>query len=163
MIDDIDDESISKSQKKRDATALQKLGVELIEWSVQKLNELPLSEQLLDAILAAKKIKSNGAKRRQAQYIGKLMRASDIEAIKNAYDEKQHLEQANSASFHEMEVWRDRLSSGDKDAVTAFIDEKKPEDIQKLRQLVQNAVRERTTGLPKGAGRALFRFIRDNE
>ena len=63
------DDFPSKSQKKREADALRKLGVSLIEWSDDKLQQLPLTEQLYRAIREAKSIRSHGAMRRQAQLI----------------------------------------------------------------------------------------------
>lgn len=75
------EESISKSQKKRDIIALQKLGVRLIALNPAALDNLPLSSSLRQAIDDAKKIKAHKATRRQAQFIGKLMRSEDHEAI----------------------------------------------------------------------------------
>ena len=74
-------DEISKSQKKRDADALKKVGVELVALSVDKLDLLPLSEPLRSAILEAKRLKSHGAVKRQAQLIGKLMRSADHDDI----------------------------------------------------------------------------------
>ena len=65
------EEPISKSQKKRDADALQKIGVELVALSLEKLDTLPLPDNLRRAIIEAKSLKSHGAIRRQAQLIGK--------------------------------------------------------------------------------------------
>lgn len=81
----MDEPFISKSARKREAEALQQFGVQLIQLKLEKLRSLPLSDALLTAILDAKKLKSQGAIRRQAQLIGKLMRAADYEAIRQAY------------------------------------------------------------------------------
>lgn len=78
-------EIISKSQKKRDALALQALGKELIGLKVDVLATLPLTDTLLQALVDAKKMKSHGALRRQEQLIGKLMRSADHEAIRAAF------------------------------------------------------------------------------
>ena len=64
---------------------MQEMGVKLTRLSVEKLKTLPLTEPLLAAILEAKRLKSHGAIRRQAQLIGKLMRSADYEAICQAY------------------------------------------------------------------------------
>lgn len=106
------DEVKSKSQKKRDADALQKIGIKLIALSINKLDALPLPANLRQAIIAAKSIKSHGAIRRQAQLIGKLMRASDSEAILNAYEAILAEDSGQTIAFHEIEQWRDKLIHG---------------------------------------------------
>ncbi|MFC3908325.1 ribosome biogenesis factor YjgA [Legionella dresdenensis] len=154
------EEPISKSQKKREADALQKVGVELVELPMEKLDQLPLTDVLRQAIVQAKAIKSHGAKRRQAQLIGKLMRAADSEAILAGYQEMMAEHSAQNAVFHELEVWRERLIADGKDALTEFIEEFQPADVQQLRQLIKKAVDEKTIGKPIGASKALFRFLR---
>lgn len=73
----------SKSAKKREYIALQKLGEKIIDLKQSDIDRLPLEENLRDAILEAKQIKSHNALRRQKQYIGKLMRFIDAELIDN--------------------------------------------------------------------------------
>jgi ribosome-associated protein len=87
------DELKSKSQKKRDAANLTKIGSEFVHLSLEKLHLLPLSAELRQAIIAAKSLKSYGAIKRQAQLIGKLLRSDDYEAIITAYIELQQLRQ----------------------------------------------------------------------
>lgn len=154
------DEPVSKSQKKREADALQQIGVTLISWSVAKLNALPLPERLLKAIVEAKHLKSHGAKRRQAQLIGKLMRASDYEAIVAAYEQMCEEDSAVTANFHEVELWRDKLIEQGKDALTEFIDAYQPEDVQQLRQLIKKAADDKIKEKNSGAAKALFRYLR---
>ena len=72
----------SKSARKREYLALQKLGEELITLKESDLNNLPLDEALLEAVTAARQIKAHGALRRQKQYIGKLMRHIDAEPLR---------------------------------------------------------------------------------
>ncbi|MFA5960802.1 MAG: ribosome biogenesis factor YjgA [Tatlockia sp.] len=150
----------SKSQKKREADALQKLGTKLVALSKEKLNALPLPTTLYQAIIEAKSIKSHGAIRRQSQLIGKLMRASDYEAILAAYEEMTADDGAQTAVFHELEQWRDKLIHEGKEALTAFIETYHPNDIQQLRQLVKKAIDEQASNKPMGAAKALFRFLR---
>jgi ribosome-associated protein len=83
----VDDTKPSKSARKRAYLALQKLGEELITLRESDLQSLPLDEELLDAVLEARGIKSHGALRRQKQYIGKLMgRIEDPEPIRQALE-----------------------------------------------------------------------------
>lgn len=155
------EEDISKSQKKREAESLQKLGVQLVSWSMDKLNQLPLPDTLKQAIITAKTLKSHGAIRRQAQLIGKLMRTTDLDDIIPAYEAILAEDNAKTAVFHDIEVWRDRFIHEDKDALTAFVDEYHPEDLQQLRQLIKKAVEEhRKDPQLHAASRALFRHLR---
>ncbi|EHL32517.1 ribosome biogenesis factor YjgA [Legionella drancourtii] len=154
------DEPVSKSQKKRDADFLQKIGVKFIDLSLAKLDLLPLPDNLYKAIIDAKAIKSHGAKRRQAQLIGKLMRAAEFEDIIAAYERIIAEESAVTASFHEVEVWRDRLLNEGKDALTEFIAAYHPEEVQQLRQLIKKAVDDQQKEKNTGAAKALFRYLR---
>lgn len=150
----------SKSKKKRDAEALQKLGIQLIGLTSLQLDSLPLTLELRQAIEEAKRIKSHGATRRQAQLIGKLMRAADAEEIRTAYEILLNAEKGKTASFHHAEQLRQRLLSDDSDALTDFIRMYQPADIQRLRQLIKQAIADRISGENSGAAKALFRFLR---
>jgi ribosome-associated protein len=154
------EEPKSKSQKKREADALQKIGVQLISLSMDKLNALPMSDNLRRAIVEAKSLRSHGAVRRQAQLIGKLMRTDESEELLNAYAQLQADDSAQTAAFHEVEQWRERLIAEGNAALTEFISQYQPEDVQQLRQLIKKAVREHETQQSTGASRALFRFVR---
>ncbi|MCL9683143.1 ribosome biogenesis factor YjgA [Legionella maioricensis] len=154
------EEPVSKSQKKREADTLQKMGVAFIDLSLTKLDSLPLTDNLRKAIIDAKSIKSHGAKRRQAQLIGKLMRSADYEAILAAYEQILEEDSAVTANFHEVELWRDKLIQDGKEALTEFIDIHQPEDVQQLRQLIKKAVDDRLKEKNSGAAKALFRYLR---
>lgn len=84
----ISETSPSKSQKKRDAAALQKIGVKLVSLTATALDKMPLSGSLRQAIDDAKTIKTHEAKRRQAQLIGKLMRVADLDNLLAAMSKK---------------------------------------------------------------------------
>ena len=154
------EEEKSKSQKKRDADALQKLGVKLISWNLDNLNKLPLSDQLMQAIISAKTLNSHGAIRRQAQLIGKLMRTCDNDALFEAYNAVLSDENSQTAAFHDVEVWRSRLVNEGREALTEFVDKYHPDDFQHLKQLIKKAIEEQSKNLNTGAGRALFRHLR---
>ncbi|MGV3740569.1 MAG: ribosome biogenesis factor YjgA [Gammaproteobacteria bacterium] len=149
----------SKSQKKRDADALQVLGKKLIGLDESVLNTLPLTEVLHQALRDAKRIKAHGALRRQTQLIGKLMRAADHEAIATAFAALQAKDAMQTEHFHVTEAWRDKLIEGGKLALSEFVDKFQPEDIQQLRQLIKKASSVTTEAQQKAARRALFRFI----
>ncbi len=150
----------SKSQKKRDAEALQKIGIQLVALSLEKLDQLSLSDDLRRAILEAKTLKSHGAIRRQAQLIGKRMRSADYESILAEYEAMLAGDRAQTATFHDVEQWRDRLIHEGKDALTEFVTTHQPDDVQQLRQLIKKAVDEHVKNLHTGASKALFRYLR---
>lgn len=154
------DEWVSKSQKKREAEALQKIGIELVGLTMTQLERLPLPEHLVRAIVEAKSLKSHGAVKRQAQLIGKLLRTDEHDAILAAYSELLAEDNAQSAKFHGLELWRERLINEGKDALTAFIEEYHPTDVQQLRQLIKKAVDEQSKKTNTGASKALFRHLR---
>jgi ribosome-associated protein len=82
----VDDTKPSKSARKREYIARQKLGEELITLRVEDLQSLELDDDLLEAVMEARTIKSHGALRRQKQYIGKIMRHIDPEPIRAALE-----------------------------------------------------------------------------
>ena len=154
------DEPKSKSQKKRDAEGLKKIGVELVGLSMDKLDLLPLSEQLKRAIIEAKALKSHGAVKRQAALIGKLMRSAEYDAIIEAYTELLAEDSSQTARFHAVEHWRERLINDGKDALTQLVQACPSIDVQQLRQLIKKAVEEQSKEKHTGASKALFRYLR---
>ena len=82
----MDETKPSKSARKREYHALQKLGEELISLRDSELQSMPLDEDLREAVLEARRMKAHGALKRQKQYIGKLMRHLDPEPIRTALE-----------------------------------------------------------------------------
>lgn len=154
------DEPVSKSQKKRQANALQAFGMELIQLNESKLLTLPLGDKLHKAIIDAKSIRSHEAKRRQAQLIGKLMRASDFEAIQSAYQRLLDEGKALTSHFHEIELWRDKLIQEGKETLAEFIALYQPEDIQQLQHMIKKAKQDTLKEHNTGGAKALFRYLR---
>lgn len=101
----------SKSARKREFQAVQVLGEQLIELADEQLNNLALDETLLDAVLAAKTIKSHSALRRQKQLIGKLMRSTDPAPIQAALDGLGQYGHQEKDLFRQAEQWRDRIAN----------------------------------------------------
>ena len=154
------DYEISKSQRKRDANALQELGVELVALPSSELDRLPLPEKLRDAIDLAKRITSHGALFRQRQFIGKLMRNIDTAPIQAALDAKIEAQAEAARHFHRLEHWRDRLIDEGDEALGAFIARYPAADGGQLRRLASAARAERQEAIAKTAQRALFKAIR---
>ena len=139
---------------------LQALGAALVELPDSQLRKMRLGERLLQAILEAKAIKSHEAKRRQMQYIGRLMREVDAAPIRAQLAEVEgHSAQAN-ARHRRLEAWRERLV-GDDGALTAFAAEHPGADLQLLRTLIRNARKESAEGKPPRAYRELFRVLKE--
>ncbi len=103
---------VSKSEIKRDAEILKKLGAELVELSKSELERIPLDEDLLAAIELAQKIKREG-RRRQLQLIGKLLRARDPEPITTALDKLKNRHNQQVVILHKLEELRDKLLESD--------------------------------------------------
>jgi len=154
------EERISKSQKKRDATAVQKIGTNLVALTPAMLDKIPMPDYLRQAIDVAKVTKSHEGKRRQNQLIGKLIRSADHEEILKAYNLIIAGDRGANDEFKKLEIWRDKLISGGPEALTEFMQNNQSCDDQILRQLIKNAIDEKNLGKPKGAGRALFRFLK---
>ncbi len=160
-----DDEEIiliSKSQLKRESHALTDLGKELFELSPNKLARIPLPEKLQEALALAHRIKERGGRKRQLQYIGKILRATDVEPILAAM-ESLKLEHAHeNARFHRMEQWRDRLLEEGDSALSELLSQHPDADRQHLRQLLRNAQKEQSQNKPPKSARELFKYLRDN-
>lgn len=150
----------SKSQRKRDMLALQSLGERLVGLSADRLARLPLAEELRAAVAAAQTMQSHGARRRQIQHIGKLMRQANATAIAQGLEQLTNGAAAEAQRLRALERWRNGLL-GDETAVLEELLADWPQmDVQRLRQLARAARREQQTGEPAGAARKLFRFLR---
>jgi ribosome-associated protein len=158
----VDQEIVSKTRKKREMHELQALGVALLALSETQLKSMALDEDLLVALLEAKRIKSHEAKRRQMQYIGRLMRELDPAPIRSRLAELEGHSAQATARHRRLEAWRERLI-GDDEALTAFAAEHPGADLQALRSLIRNARKEASLGRPPRAYRELFRVLKELE
>lgn len=151
----------SRSTLKREMTALQKMGETLVDMPQSQLDKIPLPDELIEAINHARSINSREGKRRQLQYIGKLMRTIEIEPIQAAIKKVQLTNRQVTAQFHQAEEWRERLINEGDDAIQAFVSQNTEADRQKLRQLTRQAQQNRKSGKNTGAEKALFRYLRE--
>lgn len=158
--DEHDEEWISKSQRKRDCHALQDLGTELVKLPQSDLDKIPLDDELQQAIHEARRIKQHGALKRQLQFIGKLIRQRDAEALRQAYERVMHPYQEDIKHFHQLEKWRERLLD-DGDAALEELIEQHPEiDRQHIRQLIRTARSDKKANKPPRAARELFQYLK---
>lgn len=155
-------EKPSKSAMKRAMTDLQTLGAELVGLSVDQLKKIDLPDTLRVAVRDAQRITQHGAHRRQLQYIGKLMRGIDDAPIRAALDEINGLSAAANARMHARERLRARFLE-DETVIGEIAAAHPGADLQHLRQLRRNALKEQQLGKPPRAFRELYRELRDLE
>lgn len=149
----------SKSQRKRDMTALQDIGTELVMLNAGQLAELGLPERLFEAIVDAQRIRDFEGRRRQLQFIGKLMREVDPAPIRARLDQWSGAAHASTAQQRLVERWRERLLAEDA-ALTLFAADFPGCDLQHLRSLIASIKRDRTLDRPPKNYRTLFRALR---
>lgn len=142
----------SKTQLKAEADEKQALGEALLTLRVDLMARLDLPEKLLDAIAQAKKITNFEGKRRQMQFIGKLMRPLDPEPIRAAIDEQKNGSAQLTLALHLAEQWRDKLIASD-DALGDWLAEHPDTDSQQLRALVRQARKDAKPEKPGEAPR----------
>lgn len=154
----------SKSQRKRDMHALQEMGAALVALPAARLARIDMPEELREALHEAQRLTRHEARRRQMQYIGRLMREIDPAPIRAALDALKGASAIENARQHRLEKLRERLLKDE--AVLTEIGAAHPgADLTRLRQLRRNALRDRDEGRPPRAYRDLFRQLRelDNE
>lgn len=152
-------ERLSRTKKKKIAQALQKLGERLVQLGDAQFDALSLPEALLEAVAMARRMKSHEARRRQLQYIGRLMRAYDPADIEGALERITAGEDEKKRHFKRVERWRDELVSGDEEQLAWLAEHCPSIDPQELGALVANAQAAHSDADKKKAGRKLFRYL----
>lgn len=155
------DQLKSKTQLKNEMQQLQDLGKQLTELTASKLAEVPMDPELEEAIATFHRIKSREAKRRQMQFIGKLMRDADVEAIEAVLNSHKERDLQRLRFDRLAEDWRDRLLEQGNDALSTFFNEHPSADHQQLRNLLREAGKEKANNKPPTNQRKLFRYLRD--
>lgn len=156
----------SKTELKAQAAEMQKLGEALLTLRADLMARLDLPEKLIDSIAQAKKITSFEGKRRQMQFIGKLMRQLDPEPIKAAIDEQQNGSAKLTLILHQTETWRDELIASD-EALEKWLIQHPETDIQQLRALIRQARKDAKPEKPGEAARhgksyrEIFQLVKD--
>jgi len=159
---DEEDTGPSKSELKRASHALQDLGQELVALGKERLAKVPMDEDLRDAVKDYQRFPSHEAKRRQLQYIGRLMRNIDPAPIRAALDAFKGVSAVETAKMHRLENLRTKLIEDEKtlhDIAVAH----PGADLQQLRVLRRNAIKEKEQNKPPRAYRELFRVLRELE
>ena len=152
----------SKSQLKREMTALQKLGAELVEEARDRVKRIPMPEDVRDAILECQQIKDHEGRRRQLQYVGKKMRSlneEEVAVIQATIDSWKGASQAETAALHALERQRDKLLADD-EALTLLLSRHPQVDVQHLRTLIRNARKEVSENKPPKAYREIYQLLK---
>lgn len=164
-----DDEELkpqkSKNQQKREAEAAQALGTELVDLPASQfkalIEKLELPEKLHEALAACRSIKAREGRRRQLQFIGKLMRTIETAPIEQKLAELKRGGQIETAQLHHVERWRERLLTEGDEAVSELIQRYPQIDTTQVRQLIANARKETSLQKPPRSARKLFKYLRE--
>ncbi len=154
-----DEDFVSKTQIKAEMTELRQLGLNIAELPQPVYDSLELPVELRAGIDEYKRITHKNAKKRQASFVGKLMRKADHEAIRAQLQDIQEANHRATRQLHLVEQWRDRLLTDGEPALSDFLNTYPDCDRQQLRNLIRNAEREKAQNKPPSSARKLFRFI----
>jgi len=147
----------SKTQLKKEADDVQTLGVEIAQLPKQKITSLSLPDDAKEAIIFYQHIKKNSAKRRQAQFIGKILRGLDLSQVNEELNVIKNISKLRIKLEHEAERWREKLISSPA-ALDEFINQYQP-DISNLNQTISNARKESLADKKSKNYRNLYRLI----
>ena len=160
-----EDESVapSKTQRKQQMEELQTLGEELVALSADRIKKIDIPDDLRDAVREAQRMtKHDEAKRRQMQYIGKLMRNVEVEPIRAALALVRGESAGETAKLHRLERLRTELLADEK--VANGIAQLYPAvDLQHLRSLRRAALKEQLQNKPPRSYRAIFQLLKELE
>src|SRR5262245_34355251 len=151
------DEPPSRSARKRAAEDLQALGARLAKLTDGDRRRLPIDAELASALDDYRAITTNGAKRRQLQYIGRLMREAEIESIEAALADLEGRSAASRFQQHDLERWRATLIETN-DALTDYVARFPRTEVRRLRALIKDA-RADPGPVQVRAFRELFRYL----
>ena len=153
----MEDSIKSKTQLKKEADDIQQFGIEISNLPNHKIKELSLSDEIIEAIIFYKEIKKNSAKRRQAQFLGKLLRDFDLSNVTQEIDTLKAFSRLQVKFEHEAELWRDKLIN-DQSALNEYINEFQP-DLTNLNQTINAARKEFQSDKKSKNYRNLYRII----
>ena len=150
---------VSKSEIKRDAEDLKQLGEKLVNLTKANLTKVPLDDSLKDAIELAQRLQKE-ARRRQLQYIGKLLRSIDAEPIRETLEKIENKHNQQQAMLHKLEILRDELVAKGDAALTDLLNEYPSADRQQLRNLIRAVQKEKEQNKPSKAYREIYQILK---
>jgi len=160
MVDLEKDSVVSKTELKKDSKKIQQFGRKISELTINNIEEFKFPLNIYEAVIGLKNLKSNSAKKRQVQYLGKLLREFDLTHAFLVMKQLEVSSQKEIQRNHIVEGWRDKLLSNN-DSITEFVDEYPKIDRQSLRQTISNAQKEKKDNKNPKYSRQLFKLIKD--
>ena len=157
----MNEDAKSRTKKKLEDRALQELGEQLVALPLEQLEKIELEAELLEAVIFAGKTKKRGAKRRQMQYIGTLMRHMDPEPIRHALENIRRGDLHQARTFRKIERWRDAIIEGNEQIIEEILNSCPDAERQRLTQLARNARKSAQTEKGVKASRVLFRYLKE--
>ena len=162
FLEEIDGEEISKSQRKRNIQVLHKLGGALCQLSTKNLKKIPLDEDVLEGLLSAQKMQSDNARKRQFQYIAKLLhQTNNIQEVFDSYIQTTQPGEKNKKEFMLLERLRDKIIDHGDEAISDVLGLYPNADRQMLRQFIRNIQKEKKLEKPPAQQRKLFKYLRE--
>ena len=153
-----EDDFISKTRRKKEMAGLQRVGAELVGLPTETLARIRLPERLREAVEDARRITAHEGRRRQIQYIGRLMREVDAAPIVEQLAAVKAPSKRQTALFHVAERWRDELVASP-ESLERFAAEFPEADAQRIRALADEARREKRTSRAPRRSRELFHAL----
>lgn len=156
-------DSPSKTRRKQAMTELQDLGEQLVALTAERLRKLVLPDELRSAVEAARRmIRHDEGRRRQIQYVGRLMRGVDAAPIREALSAVRGESAEEIAKLHRIERLRAELLA-DERILTHMARLRPAADLQRLRALRRSALLEQEQGKPPRCYRAIFQMLKELE
>ncbi len=157
----MDSDRKSRTQQKNEARALQKLGEQLVTLSSEQLQGVDIQEELLKAVMVARKTRTHEARRRQMQYIGTLMRNTDPKPIQDALENIKRGDSPKTRALKKIEKWRDEIKKGNRQIIEEILSNCPDAERQRLAQLARNARNCHETGKGEKSSRTLFPYLKE--
>jgi ribosome-associated protein len=163
---EVEDEGPSKTQLKKALLELQDLALALLQLPDDQLDELVNNEGLRDSLRDLRRIASHGARKRQMQYVAKLLRDAEVEPFRKALAALHAGKARDAKAMHDVEQWRERMLAKNDEGLNAWVKAHPASDTPQLRALIRDARRDRAKAAgtdERGNGRAfreLFKIIR---
>lgn len=150
----------SKTKRKKAAKAAQRVGEKLTALNDEQLGRMDLPAELFDAVVALRDMRQHGARRRQMQYIGALMRNVDVQNLQLNIEKATARQHEEARRFRRVEKWRDDLTSGDAHRLTWIVAHYPEADRDRLEQMAGDVLQAKSVAERRRKNRTLFRYLR---
>ena len=160
MVDLDKDSVVSKTELKKDSKKIQQFGRKISELTITNIKAFKFSINIYEATIDLKNLKSNSAKKRQVQYLGKLLREIDLTDAFIVMKQLKVSSQKEIQRNNIIESWRDKLLTNT-ESITEFVDKYPKIDRQSLRQAILNTQKEKKDNKPPKYSKQLFKLLKD--